>query len=103
MEYGISKTPAFAGIPRNTRFALIAWGLWLRVGIVGALGVLAGVLQFFESEVKPLAALALVVGGAALAAIGWWRARAIVDGAGGATAERVTAPAASGARVTAGT
>jgi hypothetical protein len=61
------------------RRALLACGLWMRLGFVGASAVAVGVIQLFGNEVSPLTALALVVGGAAVAVVGWRRAHAALS------------------------
>jgi hypothetical protein len=61
--------------------ALFACGLWLRIGFVGASGAMAGIVALFGGDGTPLSALALALGGAALAVFGWRRAYAAV-GAG---------------------
>ena len=58
---------------------LIECGLWLRVMFIGAGGVAAGLAQLLDGEGKPLPALALVVGGGAVAAASWWRGRTVLD------------------------
>ena len=42
--------------------ALLACGLWMRLGFVGASAVAVGVIQLFGNEASPLSALALAVG-----------------------------------------
>ena len=77
--------------------ALLACGLWMRLGFIGASGVAVGVIQLFGNEGSPLAALAFVLGGAALAAVSWRRAHAALSKVDVPGAE--TAPSASsGAR-----
>ena len=55
--------------PKATR-AFVAFGLWLRLGTVGAFGLVAGLLQLVDGEVKQLSGLALKIGGGAKLAIG---------------------------------
>ena len=58
--------------------ALVAFGLWLRAGSV-ALGVAAiGVIMLTTGEATPWVASATALAGAALAALSWRKARAIV-------------------------
>jgi len=59
---------------------VVAFGMWLRVGFVGASAVAVGLIQLFSGEVKPLSALALATGGLALALFSWHRARKSLDG-----------------------
>ena len=59
--------------------ALFACGLWLRLGFVGASAVMVGVIQLFGDEASPVSALALAVGGAALAVVSWRRAHAALS------------------------
>ena len=68
-----------AAIHGESSGALFACGLWLRIGFVGASGAAAGVVALFGGDGTPLSALALAVGGAALAMLGWRRAYAAVD------------------------
>ena len=82
----------------STRRALIASGVWLRLGFIGAFGFGAGVLQLFEGGMSPLSALALAVGGGALAVVSWWRGRAALENVDEATV--VTSGAASLAAAT---
>jgi hypothetical protein len=59
--------------------ALFACGLWLRAAFAGASGFAVGLIQLVDGGMKPLSALALAIGGGALAVVGWWRARAALD------------------------
>jgi hypothetical protein len=61
--------------------AVVACGLWVRAGLIGASGFAAGVLLLLGGEMKPLTALALAIAGGALAAVSWRRARAVLDAA----------------------
>ena len=64
---------------KTERYALLACGLWLRIGTIGALG-LAGVLhQLLKGEMQPLSALALAAGASLLMVMSWWRARVVLD------------------------
>ena len=58
--------------------ALFACGMWLRLGFVGASAAVAGVVALFGGDGTPLSALALALGGAALAVFGYRRAYAAV-------------------------
>lgn len=84
---------------KKAQRALVACGLWLRLGFIGACGLGAGLHQLLDGEVKPLSALALAVGGGALAAISWWRGRTVLDAVDGAAAvtARGSSPANAGA------
>ncbi len=72
--------------------ALFACGLWLRVGFVGASAAVVGVIQLFGTEASPLSALALAVGGAALAVLSWRRAHVVLDRADGLNAPTAVTP-----------
>lgn len=63
----------------STGRALLACGLWLRLGFVGASAVVVGLIQLFGDEASPVSALALAVGGAALAVVSWRRAHAALS------------------------
>jgi len=55
------------------------FGMWLRVGFIGASAVAVGLIQLFGGEVKSLPALALTASGLALAFFSWHRARKSLD------------------------
>jgi len=59
---------------------VVAFGMWLRAGFVGASAVAVGLIQLSSGEVKPLSALALAAGGLVLAIFSWRRARMSLDG-----------------------
>jgi hypothetical protein len=61
---------------KATSRTLFVCGLWIRLGLVGAFGVLAGLLHLFDRESTAGTALAVLLGGALLAAMSWWRVRA---------------------------
>jgi hypothetical protein len=61
--------------PHDPARAVLAYGLWLRVGVTGAGALVVGLLQLFDREAQLLPALALAGGGSVLAAIGWARGR----------------------------
>lgn len=74
--------------------ALLACGLWLRVGFIGASAAIVGLIQLFGGETTPLSALALALGGGALAVLGWRRAHLALqraDTAAAATAGQARA------------
>jgi hypothetical protein len=58
---------------------VVACGVWLRVGFIGACASAAGIAKLFDGKVNPLAALALAVGGVVLAVFSWRRARNVLD------------------------
>jgi hypothetical protein len=64
--------------------AVIAFGLWLPIGYIGASGFAIGLIQLFDGGVKPLSALALAAGGGLLAVFSWRRAQSVLDVANGA-------------------
>ena len=74
--------------------ALVASGVWLYVGLVGATAVAAALLQLLD-EGGWLSALALAVSGSVLAAASWSRARTVLDAGRPAGAD---APGKTGAR-----
>ena len=55
---------------------LLACGLWLRLGFVGASAVAIGVIQLFGHDASPLSAFVLTMGGGALGILSWRRAHA---------------------------
>lgn len=61
------------------RSALFASGLWLRLGTVGAFGLVGILHQMFTGEMQPLSGLALAAGAGVLVVMSWWRARAVLD------------------------
>ena len=58
---------------------LVRCGLWLHIGFIGATAVAAGLLLLFQGEAKWLSALALIVTGGMMAAVGWYRGRVVLD------------------------
>jgi hypothetical protein len=76
--------------------ALLACGLWMRLGFVGASAVAVGVIQLFGNEASPLTALALAVGGAAVAVMSWRRAHAALSKNADVPATTAAAPSESG-------
>ena len=63
---------------RATR-ALIASGVWLRVGFIGASALVGALVALIGGEARALPALAFMIAGAAVTVIGWRRARALLD------------------------
>jgi len=61
--------------PRN-QHTLLAYGLWLRLALVGILLVTGGAASLADGEPNALAALGASLGGVALAAFAWRRAAA---------------------------
>ena len=63
----------------NTERALFACSVWLHVGFVGATAAAGGLILLLDGgETWPLA-LALVVSGGVLAAMGWRRGRTVLE------------------------
>lgn len=58
--------------------ALIACGMWLHLGLIGAAALAIGVIRLFEGEASLLSGLPMVVFGGMLAVAGWRRALAIL-------------------------
>lgn len=102
MENRFVNTHSTPELRRKARRALVACGLWLRIGFVGASAVAVGLLLLFDGEVAPLLALALAVGGGVLAAASWWRAATVLDVADGAAAVTDGASLPASARAAAG-
>lgn len=86
----------------DTKRALLACGLWLRLGFIGASGFVAGILLLFDGSLAPLSALALAVGGGVLAGFSGWRARSVLDLADAATTVTAAAPSPAATRKLAG-
>ena len=79
MNYPTTNAHSAPENSKTARYALLACGLWLRIGTIGALG-LAGVLhQLLTGEMQPLSALALAAGAGVLMVVSWWRARVVLD------------------------
>lgn len=95
MENQVATPHSLTAMTPKARRAFVAFGLWLRLGIVGAFGLVAGLLQLVDGEVKPLSALALTIGGGAMLAIGAWRGRTALD-----HVDDATSGASSAARAT---
>lgn len=77
-QYGNSAT--YAAWRNEAGPGVVAFGMWLRAGFVGASAVAVGLIHLFSGEAKPLSALALTAGGLALALFSWHRARRSLDG-----------------------
>ena len=76
--------------------ALLACGLWMRLGFVGASAAAISVIELLGNEVRPLSALALAVGGVALAVVSWRRAHAALSKDADVPATTAAAPSRSG-------
>ncbi len=63
---------------RRAERALVASGLWLRIGFIGACGVAVGLIQLINGGAKPITALALALAGGVLAVTSWRHARAVL-------------------------
>ena len=61
--------------------ALVKCGSWLHIGFIGITAVAVGLILLLDGEPKWLPALALVVSGGILAAVSWYRSRAVLDSA----------------------
>jgi len=76
--------------------AVFACGLWLRLGFVGASAAVVGVIELFGNEASPVSALALAVGGLALAVVSWRRAHAALNQSPDAPATAAVTPSRTG-------
>ena len=74
MENRFGNRPSVPALRKQAGRAAVVFGLWLRVGFVGAGTLVWGMSLLLDGAASPLSALALVGGGGALAALGWWRA-----------------------------
>ena len=86
----------------KTKRALLACGLWLRLGFIGASGLAAGLILLFDGSLEPLWALALAVGGGVLAAFSWWRARTVLELVDAPMTVTAAAPSSTNTRTLAG-
>ena len=77
---------------KESRSALLASGLWLRLGTVGAFGLVGVLHQMFIGEMQPLSGLALAAGAGVLVVMSWWRARVVLDYVDEADETTVAAP-----------
>ena len=78
------------------RRALLACGLWMRLGFVGASAAAVGVIELFGNEASPLTALVIALGGAAVAVVSWRRAHAALSKDADVPATTAAAPSESG-------
>jgi hypothetical protein len=58
--------------------ALVACGMWLRVGFIGVTGAAGGLRQLFDDRPAWASALTLLFFGMVLAVAGWWRGRRLL-------------------------
>ena len=106
MEDGIVNAYPTPELSRKARRALVACGLWVRIGFIGASGAALGLAQLLDGTMRPLPALALLVGGGVLAAVSWWRGHVVLDTAdkpADETARTAEMPPSDGDRALAGT
>jgi hypothetical protein len=68
-----------AKVRNNVTSVLIACGIWLQIGFIGATVLAVGLLQLFDEETTWLSALTLAVSGAVLAAASWSRGQALLE------------------------
>jgi hypothetical protein len=78
---GNIERPSVSELRKQAGLQVVAFGLWLRLSIIGAGMVVAGLLLAFDDPSRPLSTLALALGGGVLAATAWRRAARIL-GAG---------------------
>lgn len=71
----MDKTPES---PNDSGIALVACGLWLHVGLIGAIALAAGLLQCFSDPRLPWAPAVALFGGV-LAAASWRRGFAALE------------------------
>jgi hypothetical protein len=81
---------------RNPR--LVAFGLWLRAGFVGASASAGSAVALFTGEGNPLSMMAIALAGGALAVVGWRRARHLLDRVDSSAPQASTAPLPVGRR-----
>jgi hypothetical protein len=86
MEHPIEIAHPVPELSARDRCALVSCGLWLRVGFIGACASAGVLLELIHGEMGPLSALALAAGAVTLTAVGWWRARVVLEGADGTIA-----------------
>jgi len=76
--------------PNISALALVACGLWLHVGLIGATALAVGLLQWFGDPRLPWSPVVALFGGA-LAVTSWRRGFAVLE-----QAERASTPPADG-------
>ena len=74
--YHIYPDPALRG---KTPWPLVASSLWLRLGFVAASGAAVALMELYHGELSPFAGFAWILGGVALAALSWRRAKFLLD------------------------
>lgn len=84
--------PSVSQLRKEVEPAMVAFGLWLRLAIVGAGAVLMGVILSFDSPPNVLLPVALVLGGGLLAATSWRKATRILNAADDVTDGASKAP-----------
>jgi hypothetical protein len=92
MEHPLEIEHPVPELSLRDRCALVSCGLWLRVGLIGACAIAGVLLQLVNGEMRPLSGLALAAGAGTLMAAGWWRARAVLEGADGTVAAMAADP-----------
>jgi hypothetical protein len=82
---------AAAGTPlrTSTDLALVKCGLYLHLGLIGAVTLAIGLIRLFDGGATGLSMLVLVFFGGALTVTGWQRARAVLETACDASAPEV--------------
>jgi hypothetical protein len=73
-----NQTSNSYALRRETGATLFTYGLWIRLGFVGAAGVLAGLLLLFDAGSTAGLALLVLAGGAGLAATSWRKLRVVL-------------------------
>ncbi|MDH5245464.1 MAG: hypothetical protein OEW98_03365 [Betaproteobacteria bacterium] len=81
MQNGLMNVYPAPEARRKAERALVASGLWLRIGFIGACGVAVGLIQLINGGAKPVSALALALAGGVLAATSWRRAKTVLKSA----------------------
>ena len=66
----------------RTRGSLLACGLWIRAGFIGASAAAVGMIQLFAREWSALSALSIAGAGVALVVLSYGRAQAALSDAG---------------------
>lgn len=79
MTYPNKHKPTVPEEIKESRSSLLASGLWLRIGMIGAIGLVGVLRQLFIGEMQPLSGLALAAGAGMLVVMSWWRARVVLD------------------------
>ena len=74
--YNIYPGPELRG---KTPWPLVASSLWMRLGLVGAIGAVVALIELYKGDADLLAALAWIFGGTWLAAASWRRAKVLLD------------------------